>query len=271
MRKLLRANLYCLRKSKALLLCMAAAFGLSVFFMLNIGTENEDMHSLDEIFTQVLPFLPILHAAFVSLFLGIEYQDGTIRNKIAAGHSRTAVYGAFLITSIVGCFAVLAAWLMSAVVGVIRFGWFSSSAGTLLMSAALILLLTAAEAAILTTLCISVTNRASSAVAAILLMFCLIAVSSALYNALCEPEMTSAAIMTANGVEIGEAQANPRYIGGTLREIFRLVLDSLPSGQAILLANGEIERPVLSLCASAVITLIVGAAGSAIFKRKDLK
>lgn len=271
MRKLLRANFYRLRRSKALWISMAAAFGLSAVFMLKIGLGNEDMQTLDEVFMQVFPFLPVFHAVFVSMFLGVEYQDGTIRNKITVGHSHTEVYASFLITDIVGCFAVLSAWLLSLIIGVVKFGWFTLPKGTLIMSAALIVLLTVAEAAVLTALGTLMTNRAASAVTAILLMFGLIIVGSALYNALCEPETTTAAIMTANGVEIGEPQPNPKYIGGALRKICQFAVDALPSGQAILLANGEIERPVVSMLSSCGITVLISAIGAVIFRRKDLK
>ena len=81
MRNLLRADLFCLRRSRVLWLCMAAAFVISAIFLLRLSTDNENMRTLDDAFLQLLPFLSILHAAFIGLFLGIEYQDGTMRNK----------------------------------------------------------------------------------------------------------------------------------------------------------------------------------------------
>ena len=187
------------------------------------------------------------------------------------GHSRRAVYGAYLITGTVGCFAILLAWAASVVIGVVKFGWFAAPAGTLLLYSAVILLLTAAEAAILTLLCLLVTNRAVSGVAAILLALALLILGSSFYNALCEPETISPAIMTENGFEIGEPEPNPDYISGTLRTVYQFAVDALPSGQAILLANQELARPGLSLAASAGLILLVSAIGMAIFRRKDLK
>lgn len=138
MRKLLRANFYSLRKSRALWLCMAGAFVFSAFFMLRFSSGDET-YTLDSLFMQAFPFLPILHAAFVSLFLGTEYQDGTLRNKLIVGHSRLKVYAASLVSSVVGCFAIVLAWALGSMVGVFRFGWFTLPAGTLLLAAVLIL------------------------------------------------------------------------------------------------------------------------------------
>ncbi|MBQ3692080.1 MAG: ABC transporter permease subunit [Clostridia bacterium] len=45
----------------------------------------------------------ILLAIFIGLFIGSEYSDGTIRNKIIAGNSRTAIYlSNFIITVVAG-------------------------------------------------------------------------------------------------------------------------------------------------------------------------
>ena len=84
-------------------------------------------------FLQVFPFLAILHAAFTSLFLGTEYQDGTLRNKLIAGHPRWKVYGAYLITAAAGCFVIVAGWLAGCAVGAMRFGWFTMPAQTMLL------------------------------------------------------------------------------------------------------------------------------------------
>lgn len=79
----------------------------------------------------------------------LESQDGTLRNKLIAGHARGRVYAAYLVAAVAGCFAITLAWLLSAAVGVAKLGWFTAPAGTLGLAAALILLLTAAEAALL--------------------------------------------------------------------------------------------------------------------------
>lgn len=85
MLKLLRASLFRLRKSRLLLLCMSAAFAVSSIFLLQIGGSEENVWTLDEALLQMLPFLPVLYAAFIGLFLGMEYQDGTMRNKNCCG------------------------------------------------------------------------------------------------------------------------------------------------------------------------------------------
>jgi len=270
--KLLRSNFFRLRKSSSLLLCMAAVFAASVLFILGVanGDSSEPMVT-EEIIMQVFPFLPIAYAVFISLFLGIEYQDGTLRNKIICGHSRYEIYISSAITSAVGCFAILASWALGSVVAIIRFGWFVTPPKELLLYALIVLLLTAAVASILSVMGMLISNRAVSSVTSILLMFGLLMVGSVIYNALCEPEMAAGAIMTANGIDIGDPQPNPNYISGTLRAVLEFLVSTLPSGQAILLANKELEHPLVSICSSVAIILLTSIAGSLVFKRKNLK
>lgn len=59
-----------------------------------------------------LMFMGIVMAVFTAFYVGVEYTDGTIRNKIAVGHSRMNIYLANLIV----CF----------VAGIIAFATFSA-------------------------------------------------------------------------------------------------------------------------------------------------
>jgi len=269
MLKLLRANFFCLRRSRPFWLSAAAVFFLSSVFMLRYSVDS--VQTLDQALLQVFPFLPIAYAAFISLFLGLEYQDGTLRNKLIVGHSRGCVYLSRLLVGITGCLGILLAWALSILVGAARFGWLVSPVPVVACDAAVILLLTAALAALLTMLCTLLTNRAVSAVTAILLMFGLLALASVLYNALCEPETASAAVMTVNGFEVGAPEPNPYYVSGTLRAVYQFAVDALPTGQAILLANRELARPALSLSVSAGLVVLCSAVGMLVFRRKDLK
>ena len=213
----------------------------------------------------------LLYAAFLSLFLGVEYQDGTLRNKIIAGHARWKVYAASLLSGAAGCWVVLLGWLLSIPIGVLKFGWFTAPAAGLALELAVALGIAAAIAAILTLLGMLLPNRAVAAVLAILLVLGLLLLGSVLYNALWEPEYLTGMVMTANGIEMGEAQPNPNYISGALRTVFQFLVDTLPTGQSILLANQELGRPGLSLAASGAIVLLCSGCGVATFRRKDLK
>lgn len=57
----------------------------------------------------------ILIPAFVSLFVGTEYSDGTIRNKMIIGHTRTCIY----LSNIIVCSAAGLGFCISYIIGVL--------------------------------------------------------------------------------------------------------------------------------------------------------
>ena len=75
-------------------LCM---FAYGVYTALNIASEARIGFVLDRCLFECLPLMGLISAIFTSLFIGSEYSDGTIRNKIIVGHSRIRIYLANLI------------------------------------------------------------------------------------------------------------------------------------------------------------------------------
>ena len=100
MRNLLAANLLRLRKNKLFwgLLAFSAGFGALVAFNYYEMSQIEPI-TLDGAFFIYPMTACILTAVFIPLFLGREYSDSTIRNKVSAGCSRFLVYAANLLTA----------------------------------------------------------------------------------------------------------------------------------------------------------------------------
>ena len=272
MRKLLSADIHRLFKSRVLLFCMLAAFVSSLWFSIRYTLGDEVKLVSWSRIMQMFPFLPILHAVFASLFIGVEYQDRTLRNKLICGHSRVAICCSLLLTVTLGCFAIVAAWVLGGAAGMgLMIAEFVELPKTLPFYVIGIILLTAAVSAILTTVGMLVPNRAVAAVTAVLLAFGLILLGGAIYSALCEPSTTMPAIVIDGGIGFGDPEPNPRYVSGVLRDVYNFLMDVLPSGQALLLANREFAHPAVSLISSALIFLAVSAVCAIIFRRKDLK
>lgn len=101
--KLLNANLIRLKKDKAL--------RIGIIFMFIMGVFTPVMHyidmkksgyqiTLDNGFFNNVLFCVILSSVFCSLYVGTEYSDGTIRNKVVIGHTRMSIYFSNLIVCI---------------------------------------------------------------------------------------------------------------------------------------------------------------------------
>ena len=83
--------------------------------------------------------------------------------------------------------------------------------------------------------------------------------------------MESGLIITAAGMEWGEPTPNLRYVGGLLRQVFEGILNVLPTGQMVLLADMAVAHPVRDIIASAAVTAAAVLTGLALFRKKDLK
>lgn len=277
MRNLLSSEFHRLWKNKVFWVGTVAMLAISVVVILSGSRQAATMmaqgyaQSLDEFYFSLAPTIGLFCAVFIGLFIGTEHSEGTIRNKIVVGRTRTEIYlSNYLVCFTAGvCF--VAAWMIGGLVGIPTLGFEKLGTEATLIYVAIAIFFTAALAGIFTLLCMLSSNKAITAVLAILLALGLIMAASIIYNRLAEPEMNSGVMITAQGMQMEEPTPNPNYISGMKRTIYQFVLECLPSGQGILMANLEIPRPVLSLVSSAVISLVTTIAGVFVFRKKDLK
>ena len=68
-----------------------------------------------------------------------------------------------------------------------------------------------------------------------------------------------------------EPTPNPRYLSGIIRTVCEVVLELLPTGQALLLSDAAIEYPVRTIALSTVFSIVTLLVGSMLFRRKDIK
>lgn len=229
------------------------------------------------------PIVLIMIPVFVSLFLGTEFSDGTMRNKIIVGSRRGQIYLADFITVSAATLAFCAAWHIGSLSVLPILGlWKVGVIGWLLLVLKSVLFCIAFSA-ILCLVSHIVTNKAAVAVVEIILALAIIMAGSFLYNRLLEPEMISSGVtITAdeNGNTVMkpiDPHSNPDYVSEPQRGVLKCALNILPSGQAILLANTaysdieQLDLPLFSYCASAGLIVLFTAAGLIHFKHKDLK
>lgn len=92
MRNLIRAEIYRYRRSRLFWCMLCAAFLSGAFYGLTVITGG-----FDDMF--IVPLFVIM-AFCISLSIGREYSDGTIRNKIIAGKTKTVIFVSKLAISI---------------------------------------------------------------------------------------------------------------------------------------------------------------------------
>lgn len=275
MRKLFSANRFRLKRTKVFWFTLVFTFCFSIFSVLqgqkidSLGNLGRD---LDYYYAQPLPFFGLIISVFIAIFLGTDYSNGTIRNKLIVGYKRSDIYLANLLTCFSGVLVVIIAWLLGGLAGIPYFGLWSVGIPTFCEYVFIAIFSIMAIASILVLESQIISDKTISAVVGIFTALGLFLAGIYFYNALLEPETTpSNIIISSNGIEYGPEIANPAYIGGSLRKIYQAMLYIIPTGQAFLIAEKEVTKPfVMCICSLAVIavsTLI----GIILFGRKNIK
>ena len=214
----------------------------------------------------------VVLSAFCSLFVGAEYSDGVMRNKIAVGHSRAAVYFSNLVVCGAAGVLVCCGYIVPMMaVGIPLLGPFTMSVRSLLWFTLCSFIMTAALCAVFTMIAMLNQNKAVVAIICIFLAYFLLFLGIYLNSRLTEQAIIPAREYIENGqIMVREAMPNPSYVQGVKRTVFELLYD-LPGCQAVqLLATAEdcpVRLPLVDLAAIAVSTGV----GVALFRKKDLK
>lgn len=270
MNKLLRANFVRLKKDKIFWIGMAFMFTAGIFFVVQ-KYINYPAASSDQLFFIFPVIICIITAAFNSLYIGTEYSDGTIRNKLIVGHKRSAVYMSNFITCLTaGILMTLPYILAVSTLGVSLFGLPKMDAESVIILIFISYMMIIACISLFTLLCMLNQNKATAAVVCILVIIALLVLASMIKSRLDAPEFNYI-LTNSSGYSSQEQVINPGYLTGTKREVFQFFLDFLPTGQAIEISEQATphlwQMPLYSL----VITLVSTAGGMFLFRKKDLK
>lgn len=286
MTKLLSANFLRLRKTNAFWASLGVCLVLGVLaslgefrFQIEAGADlsvpevAQYKALLEGQFFEYAAFIGILAAAFISLFLGTEYSDGAIRNKIAVGHSRASIYFANLITGFAASLACMAGYMLSCLaVGAPLLGWFTKPAPLLLSAIAGSVVMLAAFCAIFTFVAMNCSKKATSVVICLLGVFAALIAAVVINSMLEAPEFITGYELSING-EIVQAvpEPNPMYLTGTKRAVYQFLYDLLPTGQSIQYTTLGFTNPLWLIGLALAVAAVFTAAGAALFQRKDLK
>lgn len=284
--KLLHANFLRLRKTNLVWGSLGICVGLGALaalgeFRFQVGT-GADL-SVPEVvqvkallegqFFQCAAFIGILAAEFISLFLGTEYSDGAIRNKLIVGHSRLSIYFANLITGFAASLMCMAGYMLSClVVGAPLLGWFTKPAPLLLSAIAGSVLMLAAFCAIFTFVAMNCAKKSTSVVICLLGVFVLLMAAVYLNARLDAPEFIEGYELNVNGqIVAAEPEPNPDFLRGTKRDIYQFIYDLMPTGQSLQYTMLNFAAPARLMGLALAVCVVFTAAGAALFRRKDLK
>lgn len=296
--KLLRANLSRMWKSKCLWICAALAL------LMSLGEQTlsiNDVSLMDDGVFYDFPSIIIITAAFVPLFLGTEYSNNTIRNKLIIGMKRTQIYFASLFSTIIGALVIAAAGsayrIIKYIAAAVKYntrgiGSEPMPTGRFVLGTVTCISAVIAACAFFTLLGMLITKKSSSIVWALFITMLAYGASMFVGARLKEQEMVISSHIGDDGYFTEpEWHKNDRYVSGVQRAALWSVYTVVPFGaldqansnfslllypddynsytQTSNLENGDglWALPLCSLGAAAVTTAI----GVAVFRRKEIK
>ncbi|MGN1406352.1 MAG: hypothetical protein ACI4WM_08755 [Erysipelotrichaceae bacterium] len=276
---LLSANLKRLIRNKAFISAVvftaaSALFEISMIYQdyLNYGGSPYFDSAL---FSYATVGVIVLSAA-VPLFLGIEFSDGTLRNKVVVGQSRSSIYFSMLLTSFVIELSLILTWSLFYIIpGLILLKSGNPFWVYLVLYLAMIMEM-AVFSGIFTLITMAIGNKAIAAVLCIILSLALFVHAAVIDSVLNQSEYIAPGfVISADGsVEMsGDLELNPNYIpeGSPKRVFYNFLMDFMPGGQAIQVSSHNIGNLYKIYLYDVVWLAVLATGGAIIFKRKDLK
>ena len=276
MSKLLKADFTRLWKSKLLWILSALMFLAGAFFPLEYYRESVYFHTTypaDNCLMIFAVLAPMAASVFASLFVGTEYHDGTIRNKITAGCSRAAMYLSNLITCLAGGIVLCAAYLIPYFGFSIPFlGKFQHTPQSIALHIGAALAGMASFTALFVLISLLCASKSHAAVFCIMMTFVMFFGCVYMQAKLNEPEYYDSYTYTEGDQLITvPAEKNSNYVAGTKREVFSFFVDYLPAGQSMALTHMSGEKLDRYAEYDFLTFVLSTGAGIFLFRRKDLK
>ena len=277
MRKLITANFHRFSKDRFSWCVVGIIVILSLVNVFNSARSYEVMaasgyiRSLDDYYFNQAPLIGVFLALLISMFLGTEFSEGTIRNKLCIGHKRNEIFLSSFISCVLATIVLTAVWLLTSALLFRMIGPLEMEVSKFIGCIFVAIGFAVSFAALYTVIGSLSSNKAMTIIYTFAVFIIFAMAASALYDRLCEPEMNQGKTLVGTQLVEMEPTPNPLYLSGPTRTVCEVALELLPTGQALLLSNVAIEYPVRAIVLSVVFTTVTLLVGSRLFRRKDIK
>lgn len=258
MNRLLRADAFRMYRGKWFWLCLVGMLFLAVSFIIMQYTAMDYSVPLSRVIFLPMSFYGVAIAALVSMFVGEDFANGFIRNKLVAGRSRNGVFLSNLIISWTACLVIyLITTVFTFWVGT---GYFEVdiTLTELLPYLMMGMMTCVAYTSIFCMISMLVGSKATSVMLCMGLSFFMLFLCLHTNQKLVQPEYK-------NGM------LNPHYIEGAKRLVYEILHDLNPTGQAAQLSTMVIFNPVRFIVCGFAWMLVAAGLGVVLFQRANIR
>lgn len=274
--KLLNAGFTRLCKSKIFWMLIMFSIGFSLFGIcskyVNFYKYNETVE-IGQLLLIYPVIIGIIIAIFTSLFVGIEYSDGAMRNKITIGHKRINIYLSYLIiTSIASILFYVISIAVTLAIGITLFGIGTIPIKVLMIKIFVNIMVCIAFSSIYTFVVMLCSNKTITAITTIIISLFFMFFATYCYSILETPPYIETAKINdqATGQYEFVQEPNPKYPSEEKKRIFQTLLDINPTGQTIQMLERESKLGVLQVYSLGII-IVFTTLGLVLFEQKELK
>lgn len=220
-------------------------------------------------------YMAIILSVVISLFIGTEFGEGTIRNKLMVGHTRNSIYfSKLLVCATVAIFYHITFIVILFGAGTLLLKSWNTPVETLTILTTLSVVTVIAMAAVFTMLAMLIHSRSAGAVTAMLVAMAMLISAVTIFSTLSAPEYIDNAYEMNEAGEIVKSAPipNPRYLTGTKREVYQHMLNLIPVGQMMQFGNLQVTPQIYYLpLYAAIVVIVCTATGLSLFRRKDIR
>ncbi|MBE5875078.1 MAG: ABC transporter permease [Lachnospiraceae bacterium] len=257
MRKLFSADTFRMFHSSWFWLCLGGMLAMSVGFIVMQHTAMDYEVPLSRVIFLPMSFYGVATAALLSLFIGEDFSDGFIRNKIVAGHSRHSIFISNLIVSWLACIVIyLSVVFFTTMIGRTLFE-VDFTVELFLQYLFLGIGMCIAYGCIYCSITMLCGNKVTATLLCMGLAFFMLFACLHTNQTMVQPEYK-------NGVP------NPAYVDGVVKTVYAVLHDLNPFGQAAQLSAMEVFDPVRWFICDLGWVLAAGI-GCAFFNRKNIQ
>ncbi|MCH5342564.1 MAG: ABC transporter permease subunit [Acetatifactor sp.] len=291
MSRLLRAGFVRLWKSKIFWWCLIflvfmeiMAFNANVMTSSSVTSDETGRFEetvtyikymdLEDVVFMIMPYFGFVISVFVSLYMGTEYEDGTMRNKVIAGHNRTSIYLAeTIVCTVAAVFLCIVTIAVSALIDLVWGSELGIGVWILLrMVFASVLIAVACSGIALSTVAWMQQGK-SALVINLVIFFLMLFLGMWIDSRLGEKEyLHSRWRISEEGEVIENKTPNPNYVWNPAeRAAMEFVEDIFPVGQGIQLASVELARIERWPAFALGVTVATTGIGVFLFRKKDIR
>lgn len=258
MGKLIRASFFRLWRSRTFWLYIISMIAFATAFMAMQAFAMDYTVPLSRVIFLPLSMYGIVSAAFVSVFVGTDFSDGIVRNKLLAGNRRKDFVISCVVVSCVSCISVyMITSLFTLAVGKLIFEN-NVAAEVFIFYFLLGIGISGAVGCLFCVITLSCGSKTNAVIWCMGIAFGLLFLCLYTNQQLVQTEFR-------------DGLPNPHYISGVRRMVYAFLHDLNPYGQMAQLTVWKVWNPTQAVICNLMWIVVGTLAGCAVFRRKDIR